>query len=693
MINGMVLKKRILSTALTASLIAGALFAFPLTSAQNGSGDIYAHAAEGPSFINYGGSRSETLTSAVYAPGGGIVSAGYTNSTDKGFPSQDDNGNDMIIAKSDKNGNIGGSAPGSWYTRIAGSSDDRYLGITQGIGGGYVAVGRSDSDDGDIGANEGGSDMIIAKVNENGEEEWIHNYGGSHFDEFKSVMQVQSGYVAVGDSSSSDGDIAEANRGSSDMVAAKFDEGGNTVWLKTFGGDNNEGLNSVTQAPDGNYVAAGYSLSSEYNNKGSYDFFIAKLSAVDGSMMWYKNLGGRSDDIFYSVTTAAGGGYVAVGSSASRGSSMPPNNGVSDMIISKFDDNGNMLWIKAYGGNHIDEFKSVARTADGNYVAAGATLSTGGGITAKKGGADIVIGKFDGNGDKIGIKTYGGSKDDVVNSIIASQSGYAAVGLSSSGDGDIKGNNGGSDMIIGAVDEIRPDVPSNPTPDPVKPTPDPVKPAPVAPTPGGKYPVDASGRPVISQRPSPANPLDFSKLGTNAIKIADKAWTGKPVKSGLKVVVSYVVSGKVFTRNIKVGSEYTISKPGKNKNIGKGVITVTGKKGSAFTGTKALNFKIVPKKPAALKVKAGKKSLKISFKKLSKKQKVTRYKVMYRVVNAKKWKTKIIKVKLTGKSAKKKTVTVTIKKLKKGKKYQVKVFGYKGAYGGVQAKKNSKKVK
>jgi hypothetical protein len=120
---------------------------------------------------------------------------------------------------------------------------------------------------------------------------------------------------------------------------------------------------------------------------------------------------------------------------------------------------------------------------------------------------------------------------------------------------------------------------------------------------------------------------------------------------------------------------------------------VIGKKGSSFAGTKTLNFKIIPKKPAALKVKEGKKSLKISFKKLSKKQKVTRYKVMYRVANAKKWKTKIVKVKLTGKSAKKKTVTVTIKKLKKGKRYQVKVFGYKGKYKGIQAKKRSRKVK
>ena len=119
------------------------------------------------------------------------------------------------------------------------------------------------------------------------------------------------------------------------------------------------------------------------------------------------------------------------------------------------------------------------------------------------------------------------------------------------------------------------------------------------------------------------------------------------------------LSGKA----LKQGTDYTVAYS-KNTNIGTAAITVTGK--GSYTGTAKGSFKIVAPVVKASKVKkitVGKKKMTVTVKKVSG---ATAYKIQYKVKGAKKWKTK------TAKKAK-----VTIKKLKKGKKYQVKVTAQK----------------
>jgi putative ABC transporter-associated repeat protein len=147
-------------------------------------------------------------------------------------------------------------------------------------------------------------------------------------------------------------------------------------------------------------------------------------------------------------------------------------------------------------------------------------------------------------------------------------------------------------------------------------------------------------------------------LAKATVKIADKPWTGKAIKTGLKITAN----GKT----LKAGTDYTLSKFKKNKNIGKAQVRITGK--GNYTGAKTVTFKIVPKATRLTKTTAVKKSVKASWKKVSKAQKVTRYQVRYRVNGTSVWKTKTY----SSKSSK-----ATVKGLKKGKKYQFQVRSYK----------------
>jgi hypothetical protein len=193
---------------------------------------------------------------------------------------------------------------------------------------------------------------------------------------------------------------------------------------------------------------------------------------------------------------------------------------------------------------------------------------------------------------------------------------------------------------------------------------------------------DKEGRPILTADPTPSAPLNLTDMAGKSIATSAKAWTGKQIQSGLTIKVSYVISGKVVTKTLRAGVDYTVTKTGTNKNIGKATVTITGKPGSAFTGTKTIAFNILPAKPTALKLKAGAKSLTVSWKKNSKAQKIATYKVEYRIKGASKWIAKTVKVKLTGKDAKVKTASLTLKNLKAKKTYEVRVYAYKGAYKG-----------
>jgi fibronectin type 3 domain-containing protein len=163
-----------------------------------------------------------------------------------------------------------------------------------------------------------------------------------------------------------------------------------------------------------------------------------------------------------------------------------------------------------------------------------------------------------------------------------------------------------------------------------------------------------------------------------AAPVADAQWTGKQLKPAPKVTF-----GGVPLVN---GVDYTLSY-GANKAIGKGTVTVTGK--GNFAGAKSVAFNVVPKKNKVSKATAGKKQVAVSWSKVSKSQKVSKYEVRYRTKGTSKWTTKAFDAKVA---------KATVKKLKKGKVYQFQVRSYKtvsGAkyYSPWSATKASKKVK
>jgi len=97
---------------------------------------------------------------------------------------------------------------------------------------------------------------------------------------------------------------------------------------------------------------------------------------ANGVEQWDKTFGGLDDDCAHSVQQTKDRGYILAGMTRSNGA------GSKDVWLIKTDANGNEQWKKPFGGSDEDVANSVQQTKDGGYILAGMTRSYGAGITS-----------------------------------------------------------------------------------------------------------------------------------------------------------------------------------------------------------------------------------------------------------------------------------------------------------------------
>jgi hypothetical protein len=107
-------------------------------------------------------------------------------------------------------------------------------------------------------------------------------------------------------------------------------------------------------------------------------------------------------------------------------------------------------FIKTFGGSKNDVSQSVVKTSDGGYAILGYTQSNNGDILNKNNeDFDFWLMKFSSDDKLLWSKTYGGTNDDRGTDIITTNDGgFALLGYSKSADGDVTLNAGAQDFWI-----------------------------------------------------------------------------------------------------------------------------------------------------------------------------------------------------------------------------------------------------
>ncbi len=346
-----------------------------------------------------------------------------------------------------------------WEHSYGGSGGDGVYDIEQTADNGFIICGGSTSDDFDVELNQGYSDYWIVKFDSNYEIQWQKSFGGTSFDAGKSVIQTNDGgYFVAGDISSDDGDIL-LNHGGRDFWVLKLTVEGNLIWQKSYGGPGGEYLNHTIRIEDSGYLMAGECSGNGGDVSGVHGNEDAWIVRVDnaGELIWQKPYGGSDDDIFYSCILLQEGGYLFAGVSHSDDGDVTYNQGDGDFWLVKTDSSGSIEWQKTYGGSSIDKAFSVVQYYDGGYLAVGETGSTDGDISEWYPGTyhDIWLIKIDSIGNLEWEKTLGGSggqEGQVVISIIDSN--ILVGGYSTSDDFDVSFNHGEGDYWIVYLDSL-----------------------------------------------------------------------------------------------------------------------------------------------------------------------------------------------------------------------------------------------
>ncbi len=357
----------------------------------------------------FGGSEYDEIRDVKVGKEGYIYVVGSTNSTSNIATSgahlnsfQGGNGSigsDAFIAKFNPSGQC------VWSSYYGGTNVDLALSLAIDTAGNLYMAGRTNSLAGistlgsyqetKAGTNAG-YDIYLVKFDTTGMPIWGTYYGGSSADGLESVALTIDRYnnlYLTGNTQSANG-IATANAfqatrpGNQDGFIAKFNTSGNFYWGTYFGSSANEWINAITTDTLGNIIVAGQSqgttglsTTGAYREigLGSTDGFIAKFDST-GARLWSSYFGGADNDRLLSICTDSTNAIYISGITNSTADIATPTahqptiGSATDGLIAKFSSNGNLVWSTYFGGSDNDLVQSLLFSG-GKLYATGSSLS------------------------------------------------------------------------------------------------------------------------------------------------------------------------------------------------------------------------------------------------------------------------------------------------------------------------------
>ena len=251
---------------------------------------------------------------------------------------------------------------------------------------------------------------------------WQAGFGGTGADVlYNAIPTTDGGFLLGGESSSgTNGNKTAPSRGGRDIWIIRLDSSGAKLWERSFGGTLDDGLFSMLQTTNGDFVLGGYSESGVTGNKtspnrGGRDFWVIRLDA-NGDAIWDRTYGGNDDDNLQDIIETGDGGFICGGYSysAASGNKTSSHFGDSDFWIVRLDSSGNRIWDHSYGGTGPDTCYNIVRLGNDGFVVAGSSGSDTNGNKASPsfGGLDLWVVRLDAIGNVLWQQTYGGSDDE-----------------------------------------------------------------------------------------------------------------------------------------------------------------------------------------------------------------------------------------------------------------------------------------
>ena len=291
--------------------------------------------------------------------------------------------------------------------------------------------------------NAGGRDIFVAEYDLDLNEKWTTLIGTSSDDEGYAMAINSVGEIFV--SGTTQGDLGgKTNEGLTDAFLAKLDVAGNTQWIELLGTTGDDEARGLSIDSDDNiYVAGGSagSLGGLPYAGGVRDMFLAKYDD-SGNMVWLKLVGGVFSDVIRDVVVDTNDNIYVCGWYSEGG---------AQIYLAKYDTSGSLRWSRMLGEPGNDFCGKVITDTAGNIYLTGDSVTNLDG-NLNQGDRDIVIAKYDSAGNKLWTKLLGSIAEERGRAIGLDSDNTIFVTGSSFGNLNGESNLGMDDVFVSSFD-------------------------------------------------------------------------------------------------------------------------------------------------------------------------------------------------------------------------------------------------
>lgn len=277
--------------------------------------------------------------------------------------------------------------------------------------GNVYAVGITTGELGRV--NNSSFDAWLAKYDSQGNSLWFKQIGTPAFEAPYTLATDKAGNVYL--SGYTEGNLGATKQASlADAWVAKYSPNGNQLWIQQFAPASGANTaNGLSVDNDGNVYLSG--VGARMTELGATlpitdDYWVAKYD-TNGNRLWLQQFGDPNVlayDESYGLTIDRQGNVYATG--WTTGNLAGTNAGLYDIFLSKQSNDGSLEWSRQFGSEDFEWSWSAATDSDNNIYLTGWTLGDLGGKNA--GSYDAWLTKFNSNGDQLWIKQFGTAGDD-----------------------------------------------------------------------------------------------------------------------------------------------------------------------------------------------------------------------------------------------------------------------------------------
>ena len=177
----------------------------------------------------------------------------------------------------------------------------------------------------------------------------------------------------------------------------KITNTGSLIWDKCIGGNDADGMTGLIVNTDGTFFMSGCTLSNNLPGSSpgntNFDAWALKMDAT-GNVLWLKAFGGSDEDFASCAVATPDGGYLLAGETSSMDGIVCKKHNLGELWLVKIDASGNIEWSRTFGGSKKDGGLGIALNPSGECMVLSTSYSADGDLTENKGYSDLWLARF-----------------------------------------------------------------------------------------------------------------------------------------------------------------------------------------------------------------------------------------------------------------------------------------------------------